>query len=95
MNILLQTGTSGVGENVSELLLAMKSAFSTFTWLDAVDIFVLSALFFFVLSLFGGKKGGAAMIGIGICLAFWFVSATLKLEGTSFIFSKVYSVGIP
>jgi len=94
MNILLQAGSTGVGENVSKLFSSMKSAFSMITWLDAIDILVLTALFFFVFRLFGGKKGDAAMIGIGICLAFWFVSATLKLDGTSFIFSKVFEIGV-
>ena len=86
MNILLETGTSGLWDRI-------KDTFMSFSAVDAVDIFFLALTFFFVFSFFRGKKGGAVLIGISVCLVVWFLSATFKLSGLSFIFSKVFEIG--
>ncbi len=94
MNFLLDTGASNIGMNFSELWSNIKHAFSSFGLFDAIDILVLSFLFLFVFRFVKSKKGGALLFGIGICLVVWFVSTTLNLNGTSFIFSKVFEIGV-
>ena len=94
MNTLLEVGIGGVGMNLSGLFANIKSVFSSFTLFDAIDILVLALLFFCVFNFFKGKKGGALLTGISICLFIWFLSTTLNLYGTSFIFSKVFEIGV-
>lgn len=93
MNFLLKSGTSNIGMNFSELWSNIKSSFVSFSVFDAIDIIVLSFLFLFVFKFVKSKKGGALLLGIAICLVFWFVSATLNLNGTSFIFAKIFEIG--
>ena len=94
MKTLLEIGVGGVGMNLSELWSNIKLAFTSFTPFDAIDILVLAFLFFCVFNFFKGKKGGALLSGIAICLVIWFTSTTLNLHGTSFIFSKVFEIGV-
>ena len=94
MNFLLDTGASNIVMNFSELWEKIKNAFSSFSVFDAIDIFVLSFLFLFVFRFVKSKKGGALLLGIGICLVVLFVSVALGLNGTSFIFSKMFEIGV-
>lgn len=93
MNGLLSAGMSNVGVNLSGLWIKIKDAFFNFSLVDALDILFLAFAFFFVFRFFRGKKGGAVLIGISVCLVFWFVSTTFNLNGVSFIFSKVFEIG--
>ena len=34
------------------------------------------------------------LIGISVCVVFWFISRTFNLEGVYFIFSKVFEIGV-
>ena len=94
MNTLLELKASDVGMNLSEIGSKIVGAFANFSLFDAVDILVLTALFFCLFRFFRGKKGGATLLGIGICLFVWFLSAALGLHGTSFLFSKVFDIGV-
>ena len=84
MNILLETGPSALLEKI-------KDAFVNFSPInDAVDIFFLALTFFFIFSFFRGKKGGAVLIGITVCLVIWFLSTYFKLIGPmAKIFEKI------
>lgn len=93
MNILLATGSGNVGVNLSGIWESIKNAFCNFSVSDAFDIFFLALTFFFVFRFFRGKKGGAVLIGISVCIVVWFVSTTFNLDGLSFIFSKVFEIG--
>ena len=94
MKTLLDVGAAGIGMNLSGLWSDLKSAFLSFTLFDAIDILLLAFLFFCVFKFFKGKKGGALLSGIAICLVLWFISTTLNLNGTSFIFSKIFEIGV-
>ena len=94
MSALLNTGSGNVGMNLSELWGKIKDAFISFSVVDAFDILFLALTFFFVFRIFRGKKGGAVLTGISVCIVFWFVSATFNLDGVSFIFSKVFEIGV-
>lgn len=86
MNSLLKIGLL---DNLSELWSSIKNALLNFALADAFDIFFLALIFFFIFRFFRGKKGGAALIGISVCIVLWFVSDTLELVGVSSIFSRV------
>ena len=92
MNFMLEA-SSGTLLKLSDIFSSMKTAFSEFTIFDAIDILFLSVLFFLVFKFFRGKKGGALLIGIGLCICVWFVSVALGLDGTSLIFSKLFEIG--
>lgn len=93
MNILLATGSGNVGVNFSGIWESIKNAFCSFSISDAFDIFLLALTFFFVFRFFRGKKGGAVLIGISVCIVVWFLSTTFNLDGLSFIFAKVFEIG--
>ncbi|MBE6537040.1 MAG: TIGR00159 family protein [Ruminococcaceae bacterium] len=94
MNTLLRLGVSEISMNLSGLWENIKAAFINFSLVDAFDILFLAFTFFFIFRFFRGKKGGAVLIGISVCLVFWFVATTLELGGVSFIFSKVFEIGV-
>ena len=93
MTSLLEATASNSGEVFSSFVDGLKSAFASFTLFDAIDIIVLSFLFFFAFKFFKGKKGGALLFGIAICVVIWLISSAFSLEGTSFIFSKIFEIG--
>ncbi len=92
MNFLLNTSAQ-TSVKFDDIIALMKNAFSEFTFFDVIDILFLSVIFFFVFKFFRGKKGGALLIGIAICVAVWFVSVALGLDGMSLIFSKLFEIG--
>lgn len=94
MNFLLDTAAPKDGMNFNELWVNIKNSFSSFGISDAIDILVLSFLFLCVFRFVKSKKGGALLLGIGICLVIWFVSTAFALNGTSFIFSKIFEIGV-
>lgn len=95
MNFLLDSGASNSASRFAELWSNIKDAFASFDfWKDAVDILVLSILFFCMFRFVRGKKGAALILGMGICLFAWFASFQLELDGVYFIFSKVFEIGI-
>ena len=94
MFTLLDIKPSDAGMSFREIGSKIIDAFDSFSIFDAIDIFVLTALFFCLFRFFRGKKGGATLLGIGICLAIWFLSSALGLSGTSFIFSKIFDIGV-
>ena len=95
MSALLKIAGAGeVGSKLSGLWEKIKDAFMNFSPNDAFDILFLALTFFFVFRIFRGKKGGAVLTGIAVCIVFWFVSETFDLEGVSFIFSKLFEAEI-
>ena len=93
MNTLLETSVSNSGVDLSAFFGSIKSAFLNFTVFDAIDIIALSLLFFFAFRFFKGRKGGALLFGIAICVVIWLISSAFSLKGTSFIFSKIFEIG--
>lgn len=94
MNNLLEIRASGFNEVFSGFFEGVKNAFANFTFLDAIDIFVLTLVFFFVFRFFRSKKVVTLLIGVFICLVILGGAWALGLEGTEFIFSSIFRVGI-
>ena len=94
MSALLNMISGDAGVNLSGLWEKTKGAFISFSLTDAFDILFLALTFFFIFRIFRGRKGGAVLTGISVCIVFWFISATFNLDGVSFIFSKVFEIGV-
>ena len=94
MFFLLDSVSSTPFDNAETILSAMKAAFASFTFVDFLDIAVLSAILFFVFRFFTTRKVWALFVGICVCALVWFVSALIGLPGVQMLFSEVFSVGI-
>lgn len=94
MNVLFDTATPDTTATFADFWNALKGAFVTFSWRDAIDIILLSIIFFCVFRFFRGKKGGTLLIGIAVCIFIWFGSTALGLAGTNLVFSKVFEIGM-
>ena len=90
---LLAIRASGIGEAFANLLGDIKTAFSNFTVVDAIDILVLTILFFFAFKFFRSRKAGALIIGVFICLVILLGAWAFGLEGTSAIFEGIFRIG--
>ena len=93
MNFLLNSGAEAIGNLTVEFFQKLGEAFSAFTFFDAIDIIFLSVLFFFAFRFFKGRKAGALIIGIIVCLAILIIAFALGLDGTYFIFSGIFKIG--
>lgn len=67
---------------------------SGFTVNDAVEILILSVLLFFAFKFLKGKKAGALLVGIFVCIAFIGISALFELDVLYSIFNGIASYGI-
>lgn len=94
MSFLLNTANAVSFDNFGTILSAIGKAFSTFSFVDLVDIVVLSAILFFVFRFFTSRKVWAIFVGICVCALILFVSVLIPLPGTQMLFSEVFSVGI-
>lgn len=72
-----------------------KEIFTGFCWQDAVDIVILSLLFYFVFRFFRSRKAGTLIIGISICIVLYFLAweNCLDLPGVRYILSGVFKIG--
>lgn len=93
MNMLLNAGSGTFSVAVGRFFSSIGEAFSTFTLIDAIDILFLTAVCFFVLRFFKGRKAGAVMAGVAICLCILVAAYAVGLEATYFIFSGVFKIG--
>lgn len=94
MNFLLDTLEGGTFDNISTIISSLGAAFSDFTFVDFLDIAVLSAILFFVFRFFTTRKVWTIFVGICVCALILLVSVLIPLPGTKMLFSEVFSVGI-
>ena len=90
---MLAFRASGIGDAFASFFGNIKTAFTDFTVTDAIDIFVLSVLFFFAFRFFRSRKIGALIIGVLICLVILTVAWLFGLEGTVAIFEGIFKIG--
>lgn len=93
MNTMLEIQASGIGEAFSKFINGVKNAFLNFTFTDAIDILVLTLLFFFMFKFFRSRKAGALLIGVLICLVILLGAWAFGLEATRFIFEGIFAIG--
>lgn len=69
------------------------ASFRNFGFRDALDILFLTLMFLFLFRFLRGRKAGALLIGIGICLLISFLSYVFELQGVYWIISSVSRYG--
>ena len=94
MKFLLEISFSNMKDLFSSLFSVFKAVFSDFSFTDAIDIILLTALLFFAYKFIRGRKAGALLIGILICFVLTFLSSIFDLHATHFIFSEIFKIGI-
>ncbi len=80
-------------DNLSVVVNNIKSIFENFHWTDAVDIIILTLLFYFVFSFFRSRKAGTLLVGIFLCLLLYSCAVLFNLTGVQYILSGVFQIG--
>lgn len=88
MNFLLNTGEGG-----TDFFTSIQNVFASFTPRDAIDIFLLAIIFIFAFTVIKGRKAGALIIGITVCIAFLIVSRILELTAVYSLFNGIVESG--
>ena len=92
MNRLLEI-SGQKGSEFSSFLDFIKTAFVDFDIIDAIDILVLTVIFMCVFSFIRGRKAGAILIAIAICVMILVLSNIFGLDALSYVFSGIFNIG--
>ena len=90
----VESGKDSIAAAFSGFFNFIKDAFLDFSPKDAVDIVLLTVVFFFIFRFLKQKKAGMVILGIVICLAVLVLSTVFELSGISYILSGVFKIGI-
>lgn len=94
MNALLEFSLERLWDGMLHFFNFAKDAFLHFHWSDAVDILLMTIFFVIAFNFLKGRKAGALIIGISVCLVTYLVARLLDLDGIKFILSAVFQFGI-
>ena len=94
MNFCLDSVTRSVADHISDFFTVIKSVFSSFNIIDAIDILLLTVLLFFAFRFFKNRKAGALLIGIALCAIVLFFATLFELDAISFVLSSLFKVGV-
>ncbi len=83
----------GLGANL-DFFGQLSNIFKSFKPTDALDIILLTALFFVAFRFLKTRKAGALIIGIVLCAAVWVFASFFDLSGLCFIIECVFDYGI-
>ena len=89
MNFLLKFSTI----NFSSFFDAALNLIKSFGPKDLIEIAVITVLLFFAFRFLKGRKAGALIIGIAICVVMLFISDTFELRVIHTIFSSIVGSG--
>ena len=90
----IESGKDSIAAAFSGFFNFIKDAFLDFSPKDAVDIVLLTVVFFFIFRFLKQKKAGMVILGIVICLAVLVLSTVFELSGISYILSGVFKIGV-
>ena len=84
--------STAINDKISPFIENIKGIVDNFRWQDALDIFILGVLFYFVFNFFRSRKAGALIVGIIICVILYVIAAPslLDLTGIRFILSGLF-----
>ena len=71
-----------------------QNIFSDFKWTDAVDILLLTCLFYFVWGFFKSRKAGTLIVGIILLFCIYLLAIFFELSGIGFILSGLFQIGV-
>ncbi len=94
MDTMLNAAANDAEDFFSKILFTVKNSFLNFTFNDAVDIIILTAILFFAFRFFKSRKAGVLMIGVAIILILTLVANIFSLDATYFIFSSILDIGV-
>ena len=94
MNFLLEFSFDGIDKIFSNFFSVLKAVFTEFSFVDVIDILLLSVILFLTYRFIRGRKAGALLVGILICFFLMFVSFVFGLQATNYIFSEIFKIGI-
>ena len=89
----VESGKDSIAAAFSGFFNFIKDAFLDFSPRDAVDILLLTVVFYFIFRFLKQKKAGMVILGIVICLAVLVLSTVFELSGISYILSGVFKIG--
>ena len=90
MNFLLNSSPV----NFKSFFASAKDVLIGFDLMDAIEILILSVIFFFAFRLLRGKKSGALLIGIFFCLVMFGVASLLDFKVLSALFGAIAASGV-
>lgn len=90
---LLSSASNDFVEAIGSFLSFAKQAFVGFGLGDAIDILLLTLIFFLTVRFFKNRKAGALIVGIIICLVILFLATLFDLAGVKYIFSGIFKIG--
>ncbi|MBQ8690131.1 MAG: diadenylate cyclase CdaA [Clostridia bacterium] len=85
---------SSIGEFFSKIGESAQKCFSGFSFIDAIDILLLSVILFFLFRFIRGRKAGVLLIGIAVVLLITTVAYAFNLDATHYVFSQLFKVGV-
>ncbi len=93
MNLFLSALKDNARDTFGNFFIVLKTAFVSFSWVDAIDILLLAAILFFVIRFFKNRKAGALLIGIAVCGVILFLATLFNLHSVAYLFSAMFRVG--
>lgn len=93
MNTLLMMDVGALWAEIGNFIEFVKTAFYEFSFTDALDILLLTLFFTLAVKFLRGRKAGALIIGILVCLVVFVVALILDLSGVKFILSGIFQIG--
>lgn len=94
MNFFLDTSSTDLGRVISKFTENIKNVLAGFSFIDVIDIAILSLILFFAYRFIRSRKAGALLVGIAFCFFLMFVSFIFDLTATHFIFNEIFQIGI-
>ena len=89
----LEIASDDLSQSLSGFFAYAKSAFVGFSIADAIDILLLTVLFYLAVKFLRNKKAGALILGIIICLAVFIIATLFELRGLRYILSGIFQIG--
>ena len=89
----LEIQTRNFGESIAGFIEYVKQAFVDFRLADAIDILLLTVLFYMVVKFLHSRKAGALILGICICLAVFILATLFDMRGMQSLLSSIFQIG--
>ena len=83
-----------VGNSLSDFFASVKNSFMEFSFIDAIDIIILTVILFFAFRFLKSRKAGALLIGVAVVVTVTFLAYLTGLDATYTVFSSLLKMGV-
>lgn len=83
-----------VGNSLSDFFASVKNSFMEFSFVDAIDIIILTVILFFAFRFLKSRKAGALLIGVAVVVTVTFLAYLTGLDATYTVFSSLLKMGV-